>query len=107
MHVVDLLMTLPLMSMRREAGSVILKIAYGYTPEAHRRDPLVDLAQHCMHIFADATTPGKWIVDVIPFCETPSSVLLQCLLMTASALPTGLGSRSRIQNYSTPVCSSS
>jgi uncharacterized protein (DUF2461 family) len=48
---------------------VILKITYGYTTEAHRRDPLVDLAQDTMHIFADATTPGKWLVDVMPFCE--------------------------------------
>jgi hypothetical protein len=67
-------MALSLTRTRREAGSVILKITYGYTTEAHRRDPLVDLAQHCMHIFADATTPGKWIVDVIPFCEYSRSV---------------------------------
>jgi len=52
---------------RKEAGSVILKITYGYTAEAHGRDPLVDLAGQTMKTFAEATVPGKWIVDILPF----------------------------------------
>jgi hypothetical protein len=40
---------------RKEAGSVILKITYGYTPIAHGRDPLVDLASKTMEGFAEAT----------------------------------------------------
>jgi len=52
---------------RKEAGSVILKITYGYTTEAHKRDPLVDLANQATQDFADATVPGKWTVDVFPF----------------------------------------
>lgn len=75
MHVLIPYMVLSLKRMRREAGSVILKITYGYTTEAHRRDPLVDLAQQSMHVFADSTTPGKWLVDVLPFRELSIYVL--------------------------------
>ncbi|KAF1954731.1 O-methylsterigmatocystin oxidoreductase [Byssothecium circinans] len=52
---------------RKEAGSVILKITYGYTTEARGNDPFVDLAGKTMMQFADATVPGKWIVDILPF----------------------------------------
>ncbi|MCJ1364085.1 hypothetical protein MMC16_003194 [Acarospora aff. strigata] len=52
---------------RKEAGSVILKITYGYTAEAHGRDPFVELAAKTMQTFAEATVPGKWIVDILPF----------------------------------------
>jgi hypothetical protein len=52
---------------RKEAGSVILKITYGYTAEAHGRDPLVDLAGRTMGTFAEATLPGRWVVDILPF----------------------------------------
>jgi hypothetical protein len=52
---------------RKEAGSVILKITYGYTAEAHGRDPLVDLAGRTMGTFAEATVPGRWVVDILPF----------------------------------------
>lgn len=54
---------------RREAGSVILKITYGYTTEARGKDPFVDLAGKTMVQFAEATVPGKWIVDILPFCK--------------------------------------
>lgn len=53
----------------REAGSVITKITYGYTAESHGKDPLVDLAGATMEDFAEATMPGKWIVDVLPFSK--------------------------------------
>ncbi|KAF1849093.1 O-methylsterigmatocystin oxidoreductase [Cucurbitaria berberidis CBS 394.84] len=52
---------------RKEAGSVILKITYGYTTVAHGNDPLVDLAGKTMEQFAEATVPGKWMVDLLPF----------------------------------------
>ena len=52
---------------RKEAGSVILKITYGYTTVANDNDPLVDLASKTMEQFADATVPGKWSVDIFPF----------------------------------------
>ncbi len=56
---------------KKEAGAVILKITYGYTAEAHGKDPFVDMAGKTMHEFADATVPGKWAVDIMPFCKYP------------------------------------
>lgn len=59
---------------RKEAGSVILKITYGYTTTAQGSDPFVDLAGRTMGDFAEVTVPGRWMVDVIPFCMyTPHS----------------------------------
>ncbi|RMZ66262.1 O-methylsterigmatocystin oxidoreductase [Pyrenophora seminiperda CCB06] len=52
---------------RHEAGSVILKITYGYNTEPHGRDPLVDLAGDTMVVFAASTVPGRWMVDILPF----------------------------------------
>ncbi|OAK97184.1 cytochrome P450 [Phaeosphaeriaceae sp. SRC1lsM3a] len=52
---------------RMEAGAVILRITYGYTPKSNGKDPLVDLVGQAMSNFADATTPGKYLVDVFPF----------------------------------------
>lgn len=60
----------------REAGSVILKIAYGYTTEAHGRDPLVELAGQAMDQFARAAVPGTWLVDMLPFRMIPVFVHL-------------------------------
>lgn len=54
--------------LRKEAGAVILKTTYGYTPEAHGKDPLVELATQTMSDFADVSTPGRYMMDVLPFC---------------------------------------
>lgn len=54
---------------KKEAGAVILKITYGYTAEAKGKDHLVDMAGQAMHEFSEATTAGKWPVDIMPFCE--------------------------------------
>ncbi|EEA29076.1 hypothetical protein TMatcc_002549 [Talaromyces marneffei ATCC 18224] len=54
---------------RKEAGSVILKIAYGYTTEQNGRDPLVELAGQAMDQFARAGVPGAWLVDMLPFLK--------------------------------------
>ena len=61
---------------RKEAGSVILKITYGYTTEARGNDPFVDLAGRTMEQFAEATVPGKWMVDILPFCEYSSLIAI-------------------------------
>lgn len=53
---------------RKMAGSVILKITYGYTTTAHGPDPLVNLAAKTMEQFAEAAVPGRWMVDILPFC---------------------------------------
>ena len=52
--------------LRTEAGAIILKIAYGYTIDAHRPDPLVVLADEALDQFSQATVPGKWLVDTLP-----------------------------------------
>jgi cytochrome P450 len=52
---------------RTEAGAIILKIAYGYTIEPFKPDPLVTLADEALEQFSQATVPGTWLVDVIPF----------------------------------------
>jgi hypothetical protein len=45
---------------------VYLKAVYGYTPETHGHDPLVDLVEATMEQFSEAVIPGKWLVDLIP-----------------------------------------
>jgi hypothetical protein len=56
---------------KKEAGAVILKTTYGYTAEPKGDDYLIDLAVKTMADFSDATLPGKWPVDIMPFCEYP------------------------------------
>jgi hypothetical protein len=45
-----------------------MKIAYGYTIEPHKRDPLGNLASEAMDQFGKAGVPGAWLVDLIPAC---------------------------------------
>jgi hypothetical protein len=60
----------------REAGAVILKIAYGYTAEQFKADPLISMAGKAMDDFGVAAVPGAFLVDILPFCKhlslTPS-----------------------------------
>jgi hypothetical protein len=55
----------------REAGAVILKIAYGYTAEPFENDPLISMAGDAMDKFARAAVPGAFMVDIMPFCKSP------------------------------------
>jgi hypothetical protein len=61
---------------RKEAGAVILRITYGYMPNAQGRDPLVDMAGQTMADFADSSVPGKWPVDVFPFRKFPTFLVI-------------------------------
>ncbi|KAI1457470.1 putative cytochrome P450 oxidoreductase OrdA-like protein [Annulohypoxylon moriforme] len=54
---------------KKEAGAVILKIAYGYTAESHKEDILVNLAGDAMDKFGRAAVPGAFVVDVLPFLK--------------------------------------
>ncbi|KAH7308648.1 putative cytochrome P450 oxidoreductase OrdA-like protein [Stachybotrys elegans] len=54
---------------KKEAGAVILKIAYGYTAESHKDDYLVDMAGDAMEKFARAGVPGAFLVDMLPFLK--------------------------------------
>ncbi|KAE8164000.1 cytochrome P450 [Aspergillus tamarii] len=58
-----------LQHIRKEAGAIVLKVAYGYTIEPHGHDPLVDLADEAMATFGLAILPGTWAVDFIPMLK--------------------------------------
>jgi hypothetical protein len=47
---------------RREAGAVILRTTYGYTPEAHGRDGLIELVGQTLRDFSKMSVPGKCLV---------------------------------------------
>jgi hypothetical protein len=49
-----------------ETGTIILKLAYGYTAESLKEDPLVSLINETVTSFSLATLPGEWLVDNIP-----------------------------------------
>ncbi|KAF8134338.1 cytochrome P450 [Boletus edulis] len=50
---------------RFTAGAIILEVTYGYTVQ-EGTDPFVTLADKVMAIFSLVTTPGAFLVDVIP-----------------------------------------
>ncbi|PPJ52394.1 hypothetical protein CBER1_09786 [Cercospora berteroae] len=52
---------------RKEAGSVILDLAYGYTAEPDANDPLVDLIETALEQISVASQPGAWAVDFFPW----------------------------------------
>ena len=54
----------------RLAGSIILLLTHGYTIKPEGTDYLIQLADDLMTEFALATTPGLWLVDTIPMCES-------------------------------------
>ncbi|KAG1747595.1 cytochrome P450 [Suillus lakei] len=51
---------------RHTAGAVILRISYGYEVKDDN-DPLVDLADRAMDGISQATAPGAFMVDMLPF----------------------------------------
>ncbi len=55
--------------LRTEAGTIILKITYGYTVEPLGIDPLVDIADQALSQFSAATIPGAWLVDTLPILQ--------------------------------------
>ncbi|KAF1976591.1 cytochrome P450 [Bimuria novae-zelandiae CBS 107.79] len=54
---------------RTEAGTVILKITYGYIAKNRGKDALVDLVGKAMWTFAESTVTGKWAIDMFPFLK--------------------------------------
>ncbi|KIM82350.1 hypothetical protein PILCRDRAFT_8150 [Piloderma croceum F 1598] len=50
---------------RRNAGAVILKITYGWTVISND-DPLVLFMEEGLHIGAEITQPGRWLVEILP-----------------------------------------
>ncbi|KAF5722024.1 oxidoreductase [Fusarium mundagurra] len=54
------------LTLLREAGSVILKIAYGYTAEPFKEDILIKMAGQAMDDVTAAGVPGAFLVDILP-----------------------------------------
>ncbi|KAG5716246.1 O-methylsterigmatocystin oxidoreductase [Termitomyces sp. T112] len=50
---------------RHTAGAIILRISHGYEVKENN-DPFVKLADQATYQFSLATTPGAWLVDVLP-----------------------------------------
>jgi hypothetical protein len=47
------------------AGAIILKISHGYTVR-EQNDPFVELADRAVEQFSLSTSPGAWLVDMVP-----------------------------------------
>lgn len=54
---------------RKEAAATVARIVYGYVPNQHGNDPLIDLVNEVMEDLADASTTGRYLVDVIPLLK--------------------------------------
>ena len=59
---------------------MILKISHGYTVKDDG-DPLVEMANKAMHNFSVITTPGRFLVDMLPICTLSKSL---CFVSVAS-----------------------
>jgi hypothetical protein len=53
---------------RRTAGGIILKLAYGYDTRENN-DPFVERADSAVEQFSKSTEPGAFVVDIIPWCK--------------------------------------
>ena len=51
--------------LRHFAGSLVLRIAYGYKT-LDQDDPMIKVAERALQAISTAGTPGKWMVDIIP-----------------------------------------
>ncbi|KAG5745174.1 hypothetical protein H9Q70_012134 [Fusarium xylarioides] len=51
---------------QKQAGSVIVKVVYGYTAEQFKPDPLLSTVRKVVDEFGIAAKPGAFMVDLIP-----------------------------------------
>ena len=56
-------------------GAILLRMSHGYITQTDGQDPLINLIQTASKDFYQATKPGKWFVDILPFCGCLSSSL--------------------------------
>jgi len=52
---------------KREAGSLIVKITYGYTAEPFKEDPLLQMVDEMDKNLIRGCVPGTFLVDIFPF----------------------------------------
>lgn len=57
-------------------GSIVLKMGYGYDLK-EGNDPLIALVNRALDGFQEASTPGNFLIDVIPACENQFSHVMQ------------------------------
>ncbi|KAF5011718.1 hypothetical protein FDECE_2178 [Fusarium decemcellulare] len=51
------------------SGSIMLRILYNYETDPNKNDPLVANSNQVMEDFSKATSPGAWLVDLIPWLQ--------------------------------------
>ncbi|RBQ76992.1 hypothetical protein FVER14953_12380 [Fusarium verticillioides] len=54
---------------QKQAGSVIVKVVYGYTAEQFKPDPLLSTVRKVVDEFGIAAKPGAFVVDLIPILK--------------------------------------
>ncbi|KAF5594147.1 oxidoreductase [Fusarium subglutinans] len=54
---------------QKQAGSVIVKVVYGYTAEQFKPDPLLSTVRKVVDEFGIAAKPGSFMVDLIPILK--------------------------------------
>ncbi|SCN87775.1 related to O-methylsterigmatocystin oxidoreductase [Fusarium fujikuroi] len=54
---------------QKQAGSVIVKVVYGYTAEQFKPDPLLSTVRKVVDEFGIAAKPGAFMVDLIPILK--------------------------------------
>jgi hypothetical protein len=95
---------------RRTVAAIAISISHGYTievgPAGQDSDPLVKLADNGMRAFSESAAPGKWLVDLLPFCEY--CMITRCLTVYSncdycSAICPVMAIRTGIQEGSTGV----
>ncbi|EIM84217.1 cytochrome P450 [Stereum hirsutum FP-91666 SS1] len=61
---------------RRNAGAITLRLAYGYqVPSGSGDDRFITLAEELARITGEATKPGRWLVDSLPWLRYMPSFL--------------------------------
>ncbi|KAF7369676.1 O-methylsterigmatocystin oxidoreductase [Mycena venus] len=56
-------------NLRITIGAILLRMSHGYTTRIDGNDPIVNLVEIASQDFYQATKPGAWLVDIIPWLK--------------------------------------
>ncbi|KAJ7190886.1 cytochrome P450 oxidoreductase [Mycena pura] len=56
-------------NLRITIGAILLRMSHGYTTRIDGNDPMVNLVVNAAQDFYQATKPGAWLVDIIPWLK--------------------------------------
>ncbi|KAJ7493151.1 cytochrome P450 [Mycena galericulata] len=56
-------------NLRITLGAILLRMSHGYTTRTDGNDPLVNLIEIAATDFYEATKPGAWLVDILPWLK--------------------------------------